>query len=290
MACAIHIVADVQAVLGEGPQWVPAEAALLWVDIKGRRLFRLGPAGLEIWTTPMQVGSIAPRALGGYVAATEQGFHLVQLTGAEASFIPLLDPETHLPDNRFNDGKVDRAGRFWAGTMDDTERAERGSLYRLDPDHRCTRVESGYLVTNGPAFSSSGELIYHTDSARRTIYRLALDPEGGIGEREIFARFAEDEGYPDGMTVDTDGCLWVACWDGWAVRRFSPDGDRLAAIRMPVQRPTSVAFGGADLNRLYVTSARVGLDPAALAMQPSAGALLMFEPGARGIAERPFEG
>ncbi|MDP9085684.1 MAG: SMP-30/gluconolactonase/LRE family protein, partial [Pseudomonadota bacterium] len=193
-----------------------------------------------------------------------------------------------LPDSRFNDGKVDRHGRFWAGTMDDTEQASIGALYRLGADLHWNKVDDGYGVTNGPAFNRAGDIIYHTDSARRTIYRFALSPDGELGRREIFARFTGAEGYPDGMTVDAEDCLWVAFWDGWAVRRFSPAGEELAAIDMPVQRPTSVAFGGPELDRLYVTSARIGLDQAAIAVQPSAGGLFMLQPGVSGIAERPF--
>ncbi|MCA1653075.1 MAG: SMP-30/gluconolactonase/LRE family protein [Sphingomicrobium sp.] len=290
MVPAIHLAADVKALLGEGPVWVPRESALLWVDIKGRRLFRLDDAGLREWPTPVRVGSIAPRQGGVYIAGTDMGFYSIELTGGEPRFTPLFDPEADLPDNRFNDGKVDRLGRFWAGTMDDSERQSLGSLYRLDSPDRWSKIDEGYAVTNGPAFSPAGDILYHTDSARRTIYRFDLAPDGSVGPRSVFAHFTGAEGYPDGMTVDTDGCLWVAFWDGWAVRRFSPEGAEMCAIEVPVQRPTSVAFGGPALDRLYITSARIGLDQTALAVQPSAGGLFMTEPGCTGIAERPFAG
>ncbi|MEO7787544.1 MAG: SMP-30/gluconolactonase/LRE family protein [Sphingomicrobium sp.] len=289
MTSAIRLVADVKALLGEGPLWVARDAALYWVDIKGHRIFRLDDAGRREWSTPMRVGSIAPRAGGGFVAGTEDGFFTFEL-GEEAIFTAIGDPEAHLPDNRFNDGKVDRHGRFWAGTMDDTEQAAVGALYRLGADHRWMMQDEGYGVTNGPAFNRAGDVLYHTDSARRRIYRLALSPDGTLGPREIFAYFKGDEGYPDGMTVDAEDCLWVAFWDGWAIRRFSPSGEELAAFDVPVQRPTSVAFGGPALDRLYVTSARIGLDDAALAVQPLAGGLFMLEPGVAGIAEQPFAG
>ncbi len=290
MQPAIHLVADVKALLGEGPVWVEAERALLWVDIKGRRIFRLDEAGVREWATPMRVGSIAPRAGGGFVAGTDEGFVAISLDRDEARFTPLCHPEADRPNNRFNDGKVDRAGRFWAGTMDDTEQDATGSLYRLDAPDRCTRVDNGYAVTNGPAFSPDGTILYHTDSSRRTIYAFPLASDGSLGERRTFAHFTAQEGYPDGMTVDAEGCLWVAFWDGWALRRFSPDGDMMTHIDVPVQRPTSVAFGGSALDRLYVTSARIGLDRAALSVQPSAGALFMLEAGCVGIADRPFAG
>jgi D-xylonolactonase len=290
MSPAIRLVAEVKAVLGEGPVWVGRDASLYWVDIKGRRLFRLDDAGLSEWITPVRVGSIAPRAAGGFVTGTEDGFQLLEIDGEGLRFSLLGNPETDLPDNRFNDGKVDRAGRFWAGTMDDREKASLGSLYRLDAQQCVVKLDEGYAVTNGPAFSPAGDVMYHTDSARRTIYRFPLAPDGSLGSRETFLHFTGAEGYPDGMTVDAEACLWVAFWDGWAVRRFSPAGELLATIEVPVQRPTSVAFGGQSLDRLYITSARIGLDEPALSMQPSAGGLLMLKPGVVGIAERPFAG
>ena len=286
---AITVVADVKAVLGEGPAWVTSEQALYWLDIKGRRLFRINDKEFREWPTPMRVGSIAPREGGGFIAGTDGGFYTVEV-GDELAFTRLFDPEEDLPDNRFNDGKVDRDGRFWAGTMDDTEQAAVGTLYRLEDINRSTIIDQGYGVTNGPAFSPSGEWMYHTDSVRRRIYRFPLAPDGTVGAREIFLHFSAQEGYPDGMTVDAEGCLWVAFWDGWAVRRFGPDAALLDTIEVPVQRPTSIAFGGPDLDRMYITSARVGLDETALAVQPYAGALFMVEAGIKGIAERPFAG
>ncbi len=289
MTSAIILVADVKAVLGEGPVWVACEAALYWVDIKGRRLFRLDDDGMREWPTPVRVGSIAPREGGGFIAGTDEGFYAIDLDD-EPRFTPLFNPEADLPDNRINDGKVDRAGCFWVGTMDDTERASIGSLYRLNSVRACDKRDEGYAVTNGPAFSPAGDVMYHTDSARRTIYRFALGPDGSLGERLEFLHFTGAEGYPDGMTVDAEGCLWVAFWDGWAVRRFSAAGEALSTIETPVQRPTSVAFGGPTLDRLYITSARIGLDETALAVQPYAGGLFMVDAGVIGIAEKSYAG
>ena len=234
----ISCAADVRALHGEGPVWVDRETALYWVNITGRRIYRLGESSdIREWETPMRVGAIAPRASGGFIAATDQGFAQIDLDSNR--FDILVNPEEHLPGNRFNDGKVDRAGRFWAGTMDDKEREATGSLYRLDPDGRWAKL---------------------------------------------------DEGYPDGMTVDCEGCLWIAFWDGWCVRRFTDDGRHLADIPLKVQRPTSCTFGGPDLDRLYVTSATIGIDAQALEMQPCAGGLLLVEAGARGIQQVPFAG
>ncbi|HWH16929.1 MAG TPA: SMP-30/gluconolactonase/LRE family protein [Allosphingosinicella sp.] len=289
----VHCVADVKAVLGEGPVWVAEEQALYWVDIKGRKIFRLDEKGARTeWETPFRVGSIAPRGTGGFIAGTDKGFASIDLRRKRFDLIG--NPEEDRPDNRFNDGKVDRDGRFWAGTMDDTEQAATGALYRLDAAAEgaltCTRMDDGYRVTNGPAFSPGGRLIYHTDSARQIIYVFDLDEEGGLGERQVFARFEENDGYPDGMTVDAEGCLWVAFWDGWCVRRFSPAGECILTLDLPVQRPTSVAFGGPQLDRLYITSASIGLDALALSMQPYAGGLFLTTPGVVGVAGIPFAG
>lgn len=285
----IVCIADVHAVLGEGPVWVAAEHALYWVDIKGRNIFRLSEAGdLKTWPTPFRVGSLAPDAQGGFIAGTDQGIARIRLE--QGRFEIVFNPEEQLRDNRFNDGKVDRQGRFWAGTMDDREREASGTLYRVGSSLAWTAIDSGYKVTNGPAFSPNGAIMYHNDSARQVTYAFDIDREGNASNRRVFQHFTEGDGYPDGMTVDGEGCLWIAFWDGWCVRRFSPDGELLQTIETPVARPTSCAFGGTDLDRLYVTSASIGLDEDARAMQPNAGGLFMLLPGVRGLAEAPFAG
>ena len=285
----VWCIADVHAVLGEGPVWVEREAALYWLDIKGRRIFRIDQEGeRREWATPLRVGSLAPRAGGGFIAGTEDGIALIDLE--QERFEVVERPEKHLPDNRFNDGKVDRAGRFWAGSMDDTEQAATGTLYRIGPGMACTRIDDGYKVTNGPAFSPAGDIMYHNDSALQVTYAFDLDRDGNVGERRVFARYGEGDGYPDGMTVDAEGCLWIAFWDGWCVRRFGPDGRLLETVQVPTARPTSCAFGGPELDRLYITSARIGISAEDLAMQPNAGALFMLEPGVQGVAEVPFAG
>jgi D-xylonolactonase len=285
----VKCVADVKAVLGEGPVWVAQERALYWVDINGRKVFRLGEDGtISSWEAPVKVGSLAPRAGGGLIAGTDRGFMAVNLEAG--SFEPIGHPEAHLPTNRFNDGKVDREGRFWAGTMDADEREAIGSLYRLNADLSWQRFDEGYRVTNGPAFSPDGRLLYHNDSARQVTYVFDLDDEGVPLNRREFMRYAKGDGYPDGMTVDSEGCLWIAFWDGWCVRRFSPDAELLDEIRMPVQRPTSCAFGGEALETLFITSARRDLQGTELEKQPYAGGLFAAEVGVAGIADVPFAG
>jgi len=285
----LHCVADVHALLGEGPVWVAREAALYWVDIKALKIFRLDERGeVQQWRTPFRVGSIAPRASGGFIAGTEHG--IAAFDPASGRLEILFHPEESLPGNRFNDGKVDRSGRFWVGTMDDKERAASGTLYRIGPDLSWAAVDSGYKVTNGPAFSPDGRLMYHNDSGRQVTYAFDLDADGKAANRRILLEFGDGDGFPDGMTVDAQGCLWIAFWDGWCVRRFSPEGELLDKVAMPVARPTSCAFGGRNLDRLYVSSASIGLDEAALRMQPNAGGLFMLTPGVQGIEELPFAG
>jgi xylono-1,5-lactonase len=284
----ISCVADALALHGEGPVWVEREQALYWVDINGRKIFRLKDEKVTDWRTPMRVGSIAPRASGGFVAGTDEGFAFIDLDAER--FETFDHPERHLPRNRFNDGKLDRSGRFWAGSMDDGEREATGSLYRLDPDLSWVRVDEGYRVTNGPAFSPDGRRMYHNDSARQLTYAFDLDGRGNASNRTVLASYGEGDGYPDGMTVDAEGCLWIAFWDGWCVRRLSPVGARLDDVAVPVQRPTSCAFGGEGKDRLYITSARIGLDGTDLDRQPLAGGLFMADVGVVGLAECEFAG
>jgi D-xylonolactonase len=285
----VECIADVHAVLGEAPAWVARETALYWLDIKGFKIFRLDDRGeISEWPTPMRVGSIVPRRSGAFIGGTEDGIAAID---PEANrFDILFNPEADQPANRFNDGKLDRQGRFWAGTMDKAEKAKTGALYRIDPDLSCHRIDQGYQVTNGPAFSPDGKIMYHNDSARQVTYLYDIGADGSATNRRVFLQFKEGEGHPDGMTVDADGCLWVCLWDGWAVRRYSPKGEWLETVRMPVARPTSCAFGGRDLDRLYISSASIGLDEEARKMQPKAGGLFMITPGVRGLEDVPFAG
>lgn len=285
----VTCIADVEAVLGEGPVWDARSKALYWVDIVQGLVFRWSegePA--RSFDLGERICSLAPRESGGFVGGGHDGF--VFLDPEAGRVEPVAAPESDRPGNRFNDGKTDRQGRFWAGTMDRREQDASGSLYRLDPDLGWTRVDSGYRVTNGPAFSLDGRTMYHNDSALQTVYAFDLAEDGSASNKRVFARFGEGEGYPDGMTVDSEGCLWIAFWDGWCLRRLDPSGAVAAELRVPVQRPTSCAFGGEALDCLFITSARRGLDDEALAMQPSAGGLFITLPGVSGVAETPFAG
>lgn len=282
----VECIANVSAILGEGPVWVAAERAIYWVDILGKRLFRWS-ANEDLRTLELQspLCSIAPRAGGGYIGAGFDGFVFIS---PDYQISQCANPESAWPGNRFNDGKVDRAGRFWAGTMDRTEQQATGSLYRLDPDMSWHRMDSGYRITNGPAFSVDGTTIYHTDSALQRIYAFDVDAEGALSGKRTFAQFGEGDGYPDGMTVDADDCLWVAFWGGWCVRRLSPAGEIIGKLDLPVQCPTSCTFGGEDLDQLFITSASRDLTAQDRLQQPHAGGLFRCNPGVRGVAELLF--
>lgn len=272
--------------LAEGPLWVAAEAALYWVDIRAGRLHRLSLSTAmqaddhRYWDIDGGITSINLSAGGGFVITTERGF--ARLPGTDAHLEAIQEVEPQHPGNRFNDAKVDPEGVLWAGTMDDAEIAETGALYRLDRCGNWTVADTGYVITNGPTFSPDGSTLYHTDTLNRTIFAFDLDRFGVHGRRP-FLRFEPEDGYPDGMTVDAEGCLWVCQYGGWGVTRFSPSGERLEKIDLPVANVTSACFAGAELDQLVLTTAAKNLDRAALETQPLAGSLFVCEPGVQGL-------
>jgi D-xylonolactonase len=273
-----HPVWQVGALLGEGPVWLAGEQALRFVDIKGGRLHRFDPATSQ--GTSVEVGGkpsfIVPTADGGLLVGSVNALHRFD---GERLAAPLLT--VAMPDhNRTNDATVDGDGRLWFGTMDDNEEVPSGALYCLDRGLLRT-TDWQAVVTNGPAVTGDGRVLYHVSSGERTIWRIPLD-QGQLGQGEVFVRLTDDEGYPDGVVTDAEDCLWVALWDGWGVRRYAPDGTLLLHIPFPCARVTKVAFGGPDLTTAYVTTARTGLDPAALDRQPLAGGLFTFAAPAPG--------
>ena len=278
------------AVLGEGPLWHPREQRLYWVDIKGPAVHAFDPASnaRQSWPMAEQIGCIAPRRGGGFVAGLKSGFAFLDLD--RASVEPIGDPEPDQPGNRFNDGKCDGAGRFWAGTMDDQVQQPSGWLYCLDADRTWTRRDGPYPCTNGPAVSADDRTLYHTDSMGRTVYAFDLAADGTPSAKRVFVRFAEADGYPDGMTVDAEGCVWIAHWSGWRVTRFRPDGSVDRVVRLPVAQVTSCAFGGNDLHTLYITSASTGLSDEARRAQPLAGGLFALRTDVTGLECRFYAG
>jgi sugar lactone lactonase YvrE len=287
----IRCVLPACALLGEGPLWDPEDGVLYWVDIKRRLVHRFDPlTGRDAeWPVPEPVGSLARRTTGGLVVALRTGFHFLDLdTGA---IQPVAQPEPDRSENRFNDGKPDRRGRFWAGSMHDPMTAPTGALYRLDPDGGCQRMVDGVICSNALCWSPDGRTMYHADTLRRVVWAWDSDPDRGeIANRRVFLELSGDDGFPDGATVDAEGFLWLAHWGGWQLTRRDPTGRTERVIRLPVQQPTCPAFGGPDLRMLYVTSAAIGLSADALAAQPCAGGLLALDPGVRGLPEARFPG
>ncbi len=281
----VECIWDADAVLGEGPVWVAREQALYWVDIKGDKIHRLTLVSgtRTTWATSQQPCSLVPAVGGNFIGAFRGGFAIVTLATDAIALQPIADPESDKPGNRFNDGKVDGRGRFWAGTMDDNETDPSGVLYRLDPDLSWTRLDDGYVVTNGPAFSPDGRTLYHTNTFAGLIHAFDLAADGSLSNKRPFVRIPSERGYPDGMTVDAEGCLWVAHWGGWGLGRFDPDGKPCGRIDLPVAQVTSCAFGGPDLSQLFITTAAIGLDRAARRAQPLAGGLFVCEPGVGGL-------
>lgn len=278
-----HSVLSVGATLGEGPVWVARDAALWFVDIKDHRIHRFDPAqGIgRSWSVPGQIGWILPTDDGLFAVGLQSGVH--RFDPAQRSFTLLHAPETHMPGNRQNDACVAPDGAIWFGTMDDAEEADSGYFYRF---HKGACVQTGLpavSITNGPALSPDGRTLYHTDTMGKSIWRTDLAADGTAGDTRLFARIEDDAGYPDGPTIDAEGCLWTGLFDGWAVRRYDPAGQLMREIRFPVANITKIAFGGDDLSTAYATTARKGLDMTARAQQPLAGDLFAFDPGVAGL-------
>lgn len=289
MAFQVEVAAPGADRLGECPLWDARERMLWWVDSRWPAVKRLDPAtgAVMMLVLPEVVGSIAFRERGGLIAATKSGIHF--LDTASGALAPAANPEAQLPENRFNDGRCDRAGRFWAGTMSDVKRDPVGSLYRFDAQLRCTKLRNAIIIPNSLAFSPDNRTLYFADTNRHTIWAWDYDLASGAATNErVFADTGS--GRPDGSCVDAEGCLWNAEYGAWRLVRYTPQGKVDRVIQMPVANPTCCCFGGEALDTLYVTTATQRLTPEDLAKQPLAGSLLALRPGARGLPEARFAG
>jgi sugar lactone lactonase YvrE len=286
VGAAAEPVGDVTAALGEGPYWVPEDSCLLWVDIPNGFLFRTSvPSGDTVSVKLSEVSAAFPTLDGEILTAG--GNRLVLRAPAESGEGWTERTIASAPARegvRFNDAAVDPAGRVWVGSMDIAEKEPLGVLYRLDPGGALTPVVTGVTVSNGLGWSPDGSRLYYADSPMHRIDVFDYVPATGeVFQRRVFAELSSAEGVPDGLTVDADGCVWVAMHDGSALRRFTPYGQQDAVLPLPVSRPTSCAFGGPGMSELYVTTASIGLTDAERAAQPLAGRLLRLRPGPVGL-------
>jgi len=288
----IEHVLPVQDEVGETPLWVPGEQALYWIDVEGRRVHRLAPARGERQTFAVDfpITALARRASGGWVAASKAGVYFWDHRTNESSFV--VDPEAGNPDVRFNDGVIDRQGRFLLGTLNQKDLdAPDGSLYRLDADGSIHKLDSGFAVANGIGLSPDGRTIYLTDMFHHCILAYDYDTAAGtVGHRRTFAVVPAEAGLPDGLIVDGEGFVWSAHWAGWRITRYDPDGTVEREVRMPVANPTCLAFGGPGLTDLYVTSAWFLLGAEDRKAQPTAGDLFRIRTDVTGLVEPEFAG
>lgn len=280
--------------LGEGLLWSARDNAVYWTDIVGKKLWRLSLANEAVthWDMPEMIGWIIERTGGGFVVGLQSGFYRLSLEPFSLALI--ANPHPERPGNRLNDAKADAWGRIWAGSMPVADGPASkwpatGALYRLDPDCTVSRHDDDLTIANGPALSPDGRSLYHTDSARSTVYRFALAADGTLGPRAVHLEFPPDVGAPDGMACDADGGLWIAFYHhdpacNSRVARFLPSGAFDREIRVPTAHVTNLVFAGPNLDRMFITSASGGLD------DPNAGALFEVDPGSRGMLPHRFAG
>jgi sugar lactone lactonase YvrE len=275
--------------LGESPLWDPIQKVLYWVDLEDDTIFRFDPKikSLEKFPTQTTVGSMGLRFGGGLILATQKGFAFWVDKRHELAFMNNF-PEDDRPGARFNDGAVDRKGRFWAGT---TKKGSYGSLFRLDTDGKVHRMDTGFFGPNGIGWSLDNKTMYFTESRIKCIHKYDFDIESGnISNRRIFIHNPEDPGIPDGLTVDQEGFIWSVRFGGWKITRYDPQGKMEREIILPVECPTSCIFGGEKLDELYVTSSLTWASPGLINQQPLAGDIFALHTGVCGIAEPNFLG
>jgi sugar lactone lactonase YvrE len=282
-----ELVLDAHAGLGEGPLWDARSSELLWVDIMAGLVHRFDPAtGTDVTLDVGQpVGAVVPRAAGGYALAVRDGFAVVDAAAAMRIVAPVDDDR---PELRMNDGACDSRGRFWAGTMHLDEVPDAGALYRLATDGCVETMLHHVTISNGIAWSPDDTVMYYADTPTQGVDAFDYEAESGaISNRRRVATIEDGAGFPDGLVVDEEGCIWVALWDGWAVRRYSPDGMLQGVVDVPAARVTKPAFGGPALDELYITSAAPDASDAA---QPHAGGIFRVRPGVRGLPANAYAG
>jgi sugar lactone lactonase YvrE len=277
--------------LGEGPIWSVDEQALYWVDILAPAIHRFRPAesAHQHWPMPEHVGSLSMRASGGLVVASKSGFAAFDPTHGRIEM--LAEAEADKLDNRFNDGRCDRQGRFFAGSLTYSEDTPVGSLWRLDIDHSVTPVLDGITISNGLCWSPDGATMYHVDTPTRQIRAYDYDQEVGLpGKPRVLVSTDPSGGWPDGSITDCEGGIWNAEWDGARVVRYTPDGQVDRIVSVPARRATCVAFGGPDLKTLYITSAWDRMTSDEREEWPHSGDLFAAEVDVAGLPDPAFKG
>ncbi len=286
-----ELVVDCQNVLGEGALWDAAAGRFHWVDIESSELWTLDPTSGRVVThkTPERLTCLAPRRAGGFVAAFANGLAFYDPATGTRDDIAAFEPDQIT--TRLNDGRTDRQGRFVAGGFDEKNGAFISSVVRLDPNLRVTRLFGEVACANGICFSPDGRRMYFADSPAKKMWAFDYDPETGlVSSRRELSGFDDQPGQPDGSCVDAAGCIWNAQWNGGRVVRFTPEGRVDQIILVPVPNPTCVAFGGASLDTLYITTARYLMAPGQIAAAPHSGALFACKPGVKGLADSAFAG
>lgn len=285
-----ELVLDAKASLGEGPSWDDKKGLLYWVDIIGEKIHVFDPVKEKDRTIQMGqfVTAVVPGGTDELILAMHHGLYRLNLEKEELSFI--ADPESQYPDNRFNDGKCDASGRFWAGTMATDESANKGAFYCLEKDYTVRKIFDGVTISNGMAWDESNKTMYYIDTPTQKVVAFDFDlASGSVENKRTALVFPDGKGYPDGMTIDEEGMLWIAHWGGSMISRWHPNtGECLDSVSVPASQVTSCVFGGKRLDELYITTARNGLTSEELASQPSAGGLFKVKPGVRGTRTHRF--
>ena len=288
----IVCVVDCQNSLGEGPVWLADEQKLYWVDIEKAEMWRYDPetGDIKVWNTPERVGCLAFRQQGGLLVAFESRLSFWDPESGETARIQDFEPD--LPGCRTNDGRCDRQGRFIVGGMNESGDGKAiSNVYRVDGDLSIHQIISGVTCSNSICFSPDGKVMYFADTPTREIWAFDYDTQtGALANKRVFTDFSDQPGAPDGSIVDSEGFLWNAQWNGYRVVRYRPDGGVDRVLEIPVMNPTCVAFGGKDLDVLYVTTARYLMMPEQIEAEPLSGGLFAVHVNVKGLEEPKFRG
>jgi len=286
----VKVVAETTSQLGEGPVWLEDEGVFYWVDITAKQIRFHNPETGEQRTIQLSqlIGAAVPDHNGNLICAIESGFYKLSIASEQLIEIKLV--EGHLTNNRFNDGKCDRTGRFWAGTMSMIGEAEAGALYCLERDGTVKKAVERVSISNGISWSSDDTKMYYIDTSTRKIQQFDYDAEtGNISGQKVIISIPAEQGYPDGMTIDAEGMIWVAHWGGSCISRWNPaTGEQLEVVELPATNITSCCFGGENLDQLFITSAREGLSEEHLRQEQFAGSCFLYTPGVQGLSVQRY--